>query len=102
MLCPQERPNPGLHIPSHFQRHITRRSQSPIEVGNLVLWFRVPQTNDADFRVVCLGLGVSLLDWLLIGMWLREEIVDSFRAGWMELRVRVYDCVPDYGLGRGG
>lgn len=54
--------------------------------------------NDADFRVVCLGLGSCFL----FGMWLREEIVDSFRADWMELRVRVYDCVPDYGLRRGG
>lgn len=99
MLCPQQRPNPRLHIPSHFQSHITRRSQSPIEVGNLVLWFRVPQTNDADFRVVYLGLGAGCF---LFGMWLREENVDSFRADWMELRVRIYDCVPDYGLGRGG
>lgn len=102
MLCPQQRPNPRLYVPSHFQRHITCRSQSPVEVSNLVLWFRVPQTNDADFRVICVGTWLGFLDWLLLWIFLGEQIVDSLRADRMELGVGIYDCVPDYGLGRGG
>lgn len=45
-LCPRQGPDPRLHIPAYLQRHVPPLGQMSRWIGDLVLWFLVPEVDD--------------------------------------------------------